>query len=36
MVAELLSVVLLLRLTWSICSNSSEKYLWIKTLKSGP
>ena len=32
MAAELTSVNLLLRLNWHICSHSSEKYLWIKTL----
>ena len=33
---ELPSVVLVLRLTWAICSHSSEKYLWIKILKLLP
>ena len=36
MVAGFRSVVLLLRLIWSVCSDSSEKHLRIKTLKLQP
>ena len=35
MATELPSAILLLKLTWSTCSHCSEKYLWIKALKSG-